>query len=217
MDTGQRPGFQSVIASTSLILGPALMTAGDLIHPAESLDASAQVAIVAQAASRWYAAHLLLFIGFLVLVPGILMLTELVAERRPAMGYTARVLMLVSLGAFCAVFVFEMLLGRLIATGTGGPAGMALLETFQSAAVFPVLVPGLLAFFVGVAFFVVPLASAGNPFRWPALCFGLGALLILAEIVSAQVVLSQIGNALAFVASTAFALLQRRGVRAVPG
>ena len=58
---------------------------------------------------------------------------------------------------------------------------------------------GLLAFFLGVAALAVPLIRAGGPLRWPALAFVVGAVLIAIEIVSAQVLLSQIGN-LAFLA-----------------
>jgi hypothetical protein len=76
-----------------------------------------------------------------------------------------------------------------------------------------VLTPGLLAFFVGTAFFVVPLASHGGPFRWPAVAFAVGATLIFAEIVSAKVLLSQIGNVVIFLASTAFARLVLSGRR----
>ena len=70
---------------------------------------------------------------------------------------------------------------------------------------FGVLIPPLIAFFVGTALFVVPLVSVGPPFRWPALTFAIGASLILAEIVSATVLLSKIGNVLIFVAATALA------------
>lgn len=202
-----------VVGATSLIVGPALMCVGDLFHPAETIDASAQVTIVAAAASRWYAAHLLLLAGMLLLVPGILTLTSLASERRPTAGYIARVLMLASVGAYSAVFVFEMLLGRFISGGGGMSSAVALLETFQSRAIFFALVPGLLAFFVGTAFLVVPLASPAGQYRWPAIAFAVGATLILAEIVSAKVLLSQIGNVVTFLASTAFAWLLLMGRR----
>ena len=202
-----------VVAAARLIVGPALMSIGDLLHPPESMDASAQAAIVAAAASRWYSAHLLLLIGFLLVIPGVLTLTWLVSERRPVAGRTARALMLVSVGAFSAVFVFEMLLGRFLSDGAEMRSAIALLDTFQSSKIFLVLVPGLLAFFVGTAFLVVPLASRDGPFRWPAVAFAIGAALILAEIASAQVLLSQIGNIVIFLASTAFARLLLRGER----
>ena len=205
--------YRTVIGATSLIVGPALMSVGDLFHPAESWAAAAQVAILAESASRWYVAHLLLFVGMLLFIPGILALTRVVSNRRPVAGYVARLLMLASVGALSAIFVFEMVLGHFISAGAGQAAAIALLETFQSAAIFAALLPGLLAFFIGTAFAVVPLASTAGPFRLPALGFGLGAILIMGEIILAQVLLSQIGNIMMLVAATGFAqsLLRSRG------
>ncbi len=205
--------YRTVIGATSLIVGPALMSVGDLFHPAESWAAAAQVAILADSASRWYVAHLLLFVGMLLFIPGILALTRVVSNRRPVAGYVARLLMLASVGALSAIFVFEMVLGHFISAGAGQAAAIALLETFQSAAIFAALLPGLLAFFIGTAFAVVPLASTAGPFRLPALGFGLGAILIMGEIILAQVLLSQIGNIMMLVAGTGFAqsLLRSRG------
>jgi hypothetical protein len=191
------------------------MSIGDLLHPAESWDPSVQVAILADSGGRWYAAHLLLFLGILLFVPGILELTRLVAIRRPRAGYAARILMFVSVGALSALFVFEMLLGRVVSQEANQAFAVALLETFQSAQVFAPLLPALLAFFIGTALAVVTLASAAGPFRWPALVLGLGAILILGEIILAQVLLSQIGNILILVAGAAFArlLLREQGQR----
>jgi hypothetical protein len=184
------------------------MSIGDLFHPAESWDQAAQVAIVAESASRWYAAHLLLFVGLLVFIPGILVLTNLVATRHPATGYAARLLLLTSVGALSAQFAFEMLLGRFVSASADRATAVTLLATYQSQ-VFVALLPGLLAFFIGTGLAVVSLASKAGPFRWPALCLGLGAVLILGEIILAEVPLSQIGNILCLVAAIAFARLLR--------
>ena len=207
------PRYRTALGATSLIVGPALMSVGDLFHPPENWGAAAQVAIIAESGSRWYAAHLLLFVGMLLFVPGILALTKVVANRRPAAGYAARLLLLASVGALSAVFVFEMLLGRFIGAGIDQSAAVALLETFQLGGIFGALGPGLLAFCIGTALSVVPLASTAGPFRWPALGFALGAILIMGEIILAEVLLSQIGNILILVAGIAFArlLLQGRG------
>jgi hypothetical protein len=190
-----------------------MMSVGDLIHPPETWNAAAQVAIVGASALRWYGAHLLLFIGMLLFVPGILALTRVAANRRPAAAYAGRLLLLVSMGALSAVFVFEMVLGRLIAAGADQSAAVALIDTFQSGSIFGALGPGLLAFFIGTALIVVPFASTANPFRWPAVAFGLGAILIMGEIILAEVRLSQIGNVLILVGGIGFAspLLRGRG------
>ena len=75
MDTEPTRGrYRTAIGAASLIVAPAFMSVGDLMHPHESWDAAAQVAMIAQSASRWYVAHLLLFVGMLLFVPGILAL-----------------------------------------------------------------------------------------------------------------------------------------------
>lgn len=204
---------RTAIGAASLVVGPAMMSVGDLIHPPERSDAAAQVAIIAESASRWYGAHLLLFLGMLLFVPGILALTQLTADRKPAVGFAGRLALLVSVGALSAVFVFEMLLGRFIALGADVPTSIRLLQTFQAGAIFGAIVPGLIAFFVGTALVVVPLLSAESTLRWPAIALALGALLIMGEIILAEVLLSQLGNILILVAGSGFAavLLRRRG------
>lgn len=212
------PRYRTLIEVTSLIVGPALMSIGDLMHPVEDLDAAAQVAIVAQSAAHWYTAHLLLFVGFLLLVPGMLAISSAAMERKPRAGYAARILTLMSLGAFSGIFAFEMILGRFILAGADQAAAVVLLKQFQqSPQMILALTPSLLAFFVGIALLVISLASAPNRFRWPTLGLALGSGLVLAEIISAQVLLSQIGNIVILVSSFAFAvslLRQRLGTPA---
>jgi hypothetical protein len=149
----------------------------------------------------------------LLFVPGILALTELAADRKPAAGYAARLLLLVSVGALSAVFVFEMLLGRFILAGADPSMAVSLLQTFQSGGIFGALGPGLIAFFIGTALVVVPLLSPTSPQRWPAIALALGALLIMGEIILAEVLLSQIGNILILVAGSGFASVLLRGRR----
>ena len=210
MDTAL-PRRRVAIGAASLMVGPALMSVGDLLHPAESWNATTQVAIIAQSGSRWYAAHLLLFAGMLLFFPGILALTEAAASRRPAAAYATRVLMLASAAVLSAVFVFEMLLGRFISESAGEVAAVALIDTFQSNAISGALLPGLLAFFIGAMLTVVSFASSTDPFRWSAIILALGVLLIMGEIILARVLLSQIGNLLILVAGIRFSWLLLRG------
>jgi len=55
------------------------------------------------------------------------------------------------------------------------------------------------------------LMRAGNKLGWAAAAILIGVLLILAEIFSAQVILSQIGNILAFCGSATAAWLMLQG------
>jgi hypothetical protein len=203
--------YRTLIAAASLIVGPLLMTIGDLFHPEESMDTAQQIAILADHASRWYAAHLLLFIGMLLSIPGLLALASLTAQLNPAAGYAARILALIGAAAFAAIFVGEMLIGRFVTDGADSAAATDLLNSMFSGPIVAAVIPGALAFFAGTAAFAIPLMIAGGTLRWIAALYSIGALLILAEILSAQVILSQIGNILILCggAATARLILQR--------
>ncbi len=203
--------YRTLIAAASLIVGPLLMTIGDLIHPEESMDTAEQIAILVDQASRWYAAHLLLFIGMMLYIPGLLALSSLAAVRKPAAGYAARVLTLIGAAAFTSIFLGEMLVGRFVADGADRAAAKALLDTTLSGPIAAAVLPAALAFVVGTAAFAIPLLHAGGKLRWTAGLISTGVLLILAEILSAEVVLSQIGNIVAFCGSAATAWLILRG------
>jgi hypothetical protein len=188
---------KTALAAVSAVLGPLLMSVGDLVHPQESMDPAVQAAVIieyASRASRWYVAHLLLFVGILVAIPGFLAITDLTAERTPKAGYASRVLSLIGVASFAAIFVGEMLIGRYVSDGADTAAATKLLATFQSGPILGAVMVGGLAFFAGVTTLAVPLIRAGGPLRWPALAFVIGELLIAIEIVTAQVLLSQIGN-----------------------
>jgi hypothetical protein len=177
------------------------MALGDLMHPAESMSPPEQIAIVAQHASRWYTAHLLLFVGMLLFIPGFLALAAITAARKPGAGYAARILILVGTSALAAIFVGEMLVGRFVLDGADAATATALLESLFSGPMLAAVGPALLAFFVGTAVFAIPLMRAGGTMGWSAASILGGALLIFAEIVSARVILSQLGNVLVFCGS----------------
>jgi hypothetical protein len=82
---------ERVTTSVSLVVGPLVMSIGDLLHPEERMSPVEQIAIVVDRASRWYTtAHLLLFFGMLLFIPGFLGLTALTAVRKPVLGYARR-------------------------------------------------------------------------------------------------------------------------------
>jgi hypothetical protein len=118
MTTSSAPRhYRTFIAAASLIAGPLLMAIWDLLHPEERMDPSEQIAILVEHASRWYLAHLLLFVGMILFVPGLLTLTALAAARKPTVGYAARILTLVGTAALASIFVGEMLVSRFVLDG----------------------------------------------------------------------------------------------------
>lgn len=204
----QRGGYRT-LGVVSLAVGPLIMAVGDLLHPKETSDIGQQATIVVEQASRWYLAHLLLFLGLVVFVPGLLTLADLATARRPRLGYAARVLVVVGVGGSAALFVAEMLAGRF--GSLGAAATEEFLETMFSGPIAGPMLLVALALFVGAAVFAAPLIAGGGPLRWPAVVLLVATLLVLAEIVSAQVLLSQIGNLLIWIGSAAFAWLLVRG------
>ncbi|HET6796192.1 MAG TPA: hypothetical protein VFH40_03450 [Gemmatimonadales bacterium] len=203
--------YRTLIAAASLIAGPLLMTIGDLLHPAERMAPSEQIAILVDHASRWYTAHLLLFIGLMLFIPGLLALSALTGARKPVVGYAARILILMGAAGLASIFVAEMLVGRFVLDGADPAVATDLLESMFSGPMLVAVGPAMLAFFIGTAAFALPLMRTGSKVGWPAALILLGALLIFAEIVSAQVVLSKIGNVLAFCVAAAAAWLILRG------
>jgi hypothetical protein len=203
--------YRTLIAAASLVAGPLLMAIGDLLHPEERMAPAEQIVILVDHASRWYTAHLLLFVGMLLFIPGLLALSALIEARKPAVGYAARILILVGVAAVASIFVGEMLVGRFVLDGADPAAATDLLESMFSGPILAAVGPAALAFFVGTAAFAVPLMRTGSSVGWAAAIILLGALLVLAEILSAQVILSQIGNILVFCGSTRVAWLILRG------
>ncbi len=204
-----RPGIR--LAAASLVTGPLLMSIGDLLHPDERMAPAEQVAILVDHASRWYTAHLLLFIGMMLFIPGLLALSALAMARRPAAGRAARVLSLMGMAAFAGIFVAEMLVGRLVLDGAAPAEATQLLTTMFSGPMLAAVGPAMLAFFVGTALFAIPLIREGGGLGRAAAAILLGTLCILGEILSAQVILSQLGNVLILCGCAYIAWLLLRG------
>ena len=175
------------------------------------MAAHEQIAILVDHAPRWYTAHLLLFIGIILFIPGLLALSALTGERKPAAGYAARILVLVGAAAFASIFVGEMLVGRFLSDGADPAAAIDLLESMFSGPMIAAIGPAMLAFVAGTVVFAIPLIRAGGRAAWAASSILIGVLLILAEILTAQVVLSQVGNVLVLCGSAIAAWLVLEG------
>jgi ABC-type glucose/galactose transport system permease subunit len=185
------------------------MAVGALLHPQETWDVNGQAAIVVEQATRWYLAHLLLFLGLVVFVPGLLTLTGLAAARRPRAGYAGRVLLVIGVAGLAATFVAEMLAGRLGSLGVA--ATEEFLNTMFSGPIAGPMLPVVAAFPVGAAVAAAALIAGPGPLRWPAVVLLVGTLLVLAENISSQVLLSQIGSLLVWGGSVSVAWLLVRG------
>ncbi len=109
-----------------------------------------------------------------------------------------------------------MLVGRFVLDGADPAAATDLLESMFSGPILAAVGPAMRAFFVGTAVFAIPLIRDGGGLRLAAGAILIGVLLVLAEILSAQVLLSQIGNVLAFLGSATAAWLILHGASVEP-
>ena len=201
---------QRVTTSASLVVGPLLMSIGDLLHPEERMLPAEQIAIVVDQASRWYTAHLLLYLGMLLFIPGIFGLSNLTARLKPLQGYIARILMMIGAAGFASIITGEMLASRLVLDGVGNAAPISLWTNLFMGPVAVAVGPALLAFFVGIFMFATPLLRGSERLRRPVALIVIGALFVLAEILTARVLFSQIGNIVALFGSTEAAWLIAR-------
>lgn len=192
LDAAQRA--ERVTTSVSLVLGPLLMSIGDLLHPEERMLPAEQIAIVVDHASRWYTAHLLLYVGMLLFIPGFLGLSALTARLKPVQGYVARILIMIGTAGFASIITGEMLASRLVLDGVGNAAPISLWTNLFMGPVVAAVGPALLAFFVGTFMFAIPLLRGSGRLRRPVALIVIGAVFVLAEILTARVVFSQIGN-----------------------
>ena len=206
---------QRVTTAVSLVVGPLLMSIGDLLHPEERMLPAEQIAIVVDHASRWYAAHLLLYVGMLLFIPGFLGLSTLTEALKPVQGYVARILIMIGAAGFASIITGEMLASRLVLDGVDTAAPISLWTNLFMGPVAAAVGPALLAFFAGTFMFAIPLLRGSQRLRRPVALIVIGVFFVLAEILTARVLLSQIGNVLVLCGSAEAAWLIARDIQVV--
>jgi len=201
---------ERLTTSVSLVVGPLLMSIGDLLHPEERMSPVEQIAIVVDHASRWYTAHLLLFFGLMLLIPGLLGLTTLTAMLKPVVGYAARVLIMIGAAGMASIVTGEMLASRLVLDGVGNAAPISLWTNLFMGPVAAAVGPALLAFFVGTFMSAIPLLRGSERLRWPVALVTVGVLFVLVEVLTSRVLFSKIGNVVVLCGGAATAWLIAR-------
>jgi hypothetical protein len=135
-------------------------------------------------------------VGRLLFIPGFLGLSPLTARLKPVQGYVARILIMIGTAGFASVITGEMLASRLVLDGVGNAAPISPWTNLFMGPIAAVA-PALLAFFVGTFMFAIPLLRGSERLRRPVALIVIGVLFVLAEILTARVLFSQIGNVVA--------------------
>jgi hypothetical protein len=117
--------------AAALIVAPLLFLVDNALHPEELTRGNEleQVGVIADAYTRWQAAHLIGFLAILAFTPAVLGLAFLVRRRQPTLGVLAGALALAGVIGLAAVITIDGfawgIAGELSANSFLGPRGGA--------------------------------------------------------------------------------------------
>lgn len=106
----EAPSHRRALTSACAVLGPGLITAGVLLHPAEADDPARQLEIIARHSGAWATAHLLIWLGALLLIPGVLGIMAILDRRRPALATAGGLLAVVGCVSLASLTAVEQVL-----------------------------------------------------------------------------------------------------------
>jgi hypothetical protein len=174
--------------AAALVVAPLLFLVDNLLHPKEFGRGNEleQLAAIADAYTRWQAAHVIGFIAILAFVPAVLGLAFLVRRRQPTLGLLAGGLALAGIVGLAAVITIDGfawgIAGELSANSNLGPLGAReVLSDLQGSewALPYYLTP--LGFIVGMLMLVIGAARQGAVPAPAAAVFGLAVLMVGTE------------------------------------
>jgi len=104
VDASHRARARSVGAMAADVVGPLLLAAGALLHPAEHADPAARLQVIRADSTRRYVAHMMLMLGAALSIVAAARLARRLQHSRPTAGRIGRA----ATGAgFIAVLVFN--------------------------------------------------------------------------------------------------------------
>jgi hypothetical protein len=174
--------------AAALIVAPLLFLADNLIHPKEVARGNEleQVGLIADAYTRWQAAHAIGFVAILAFAPAVLGLAFLVRRRRPGYGLLAGALALAGLLGLAAVITIDGfawgIAGELATNSPLGPNGaVEVLKDLQGSEWSLIYYLTPLGFIVGVLMLAVGAARQGAVPVWAGALLGLAVVMVGTE------------------------------------
>jgi hypothetical protein len=174
--------------AAALVAAPFLFLVDNLLHPKEVARGNEveQLGLIADAYTRWQAAHVIGFIAILAFAPAVLGLAFLVRRRQPAYGLLAGALALAGVIGFAAVITIDGfawgIAGELSSASPLGQTGAAeVLSDLQGSewALPYYLTP--LGFIVGMLMLAVGAARQGAVPVWAGALLAVGVLMVGTE------------------------------------
>lgn len=179
MEANSSEHLRKNITGVCLIAGPLALLVGQIVHPVEKSDAADQLRLVAANLDRWYAAHLILLVAVVLMIPAVLGLAHLIHERRTMLAYVGGGLSLIGIVAVSALIGTDGVAGYFVASGTpDAPASVAFFDSvINSGRMMPLYIATLL-FGLGLIVTAVGLYQTRVVAQWSAIAIGLGGLLV---------------------------------------
>jgi hypothetical protein len=174
--------------AAALIVAPLLFLVDNILHPEELTRGNEleQVGLIADAYTRWQAAHAIGFLAILAFAPAVLGLAFLVRRRRPGYGLLAGSLALVGVLGLAAVVTIDGyawgIAGELSANPEVGPDGAAaMLKDLQESEWSYVYYLTPLGFVVGMLMLALGAARQGAVPVWAGGLLALAVLMVGTE------------------------------------
>jgi hypothetical protein len=174
--------------AAALIVAPLLFLADNLIHPEELTRGNEleQVNLIADAYTRWQAAHAIGFLAILAFTPAVLGLAFVVRRRRPGYGLLAGALALAGVLGLAAVVTIDgyawAVTGHMASQPEVGPeAAAATLKELQESSWSFVYYLTPLGFILGMLMLAVGIARQGAVPVWAGALLALAVLMVGSE------------------------------------
>ena len=179
--------------AAALVVAPLLFLVDNLLHPEELSRGNEleQVQLIADAYTRWQAAHVIGFLAIIAFVPAVLGLAFLVRRRRPGYGLLAGALALAGLLGLAAVIAIDGfawgIAGELSANSPLGPYGaVEVLKDLQGSEWSLVYYLTPVGFILGMLMLAVGAARQGAVPIWAGALLALAILMVGTETVIAS-------------------------------
>jgi hypothetical protein len=174
--------------AAALIVAPLLFLVDNLLHPKEVARGNEvdQVELIADAYTRWQAAHAIGFVAIIAFAPAVLGLAFLVRRRRPLYGLLAGALALAGVLGLAAVITIDGfawgIAGELSANSPLGPGGAAeVLSDLQGSEWSLIYYLTPLGFIVGMLMLAVGAARQGAVPGWAGGLLAVAVLMVGTE------------------------------------